>query len=264
MQQAQAHDFWLSAERVAPDAAPALRIWVGDHLQAEASRPYDAARTSAFRMHTGDVMRDLAADARDGSDPFHTLPAATQATALVALDRDPADIVLDSAKFDSYLAEEHQQDILAMRRRTPPKEGRERYTRHIKLLVGDDTGAKQLLHARVLGQPLEIVLLDAPGDPKPGRELRARVLFDGKPLPGRTLTVLHDADARFDNANARVRTAVTDDDGIATFAYDQPGFWMLRMVHMQPCGTDCGDADWRSWWAAYAIQADWLPSTTAR
>lgn len=259
---ADAHDFWLSAERTLPDGAPALRLWVGHHLVAEESRPYTAASTRSFRLLTADGTRDLGADARDGTDPFHTLPAATTVPALVVLDRNPVDIALESTKFDGYLAEEHLKDILAQRSGKPPKEGRERYTRHIKVLVGDDEDAEDPLHARVLGQALEIVLLDAPRDPGAGRKLRAKVLFEGKPLAGRTLTVLHDADMRFDSDNARVRTVVTGDDGIASFDYDQPGVWMLRMVHMQPCKTDCGDADWRSWWAAYAIQSDWLPAQT--
>jgi hypothetical protein len=56
-----------------------------------------------------------------------------------------------------------------------------------------------------------------------------------------------------------VRTVVTDGRGIARFAYDGSGFWLLRLVHMLPCREACGDADWRSYWAAYALQPDWLP-----
>lgn len=258
----QAHDFWLSAHRATPAAAPSLRLWVGHHLAAEESRGYTAASNYRLRLaRPGTGMLDLSALGREGSDPFLTLPASTRAPTLVALDRHAVDIALPGSQFDGYLEEEHLPQILALRKAAAKGgaaiEGRERYTRHIKVLVGD--GGKERLHARRTGQALEIVLLDAPGKPAAGRTLRAQVLFAGKPLPDRTLTIVDDADGRFDNDNARARTAVTDDQGIATFAYDRPGFWLLRMVHMLPCTEACGDADWRSYWAAYALQPDWLP-----
>lgn len=253
---AQAHDFWLSAERDKPASPAALRLWIGDHLAAEESRGYTAAGTYRFRLFRPGGVLDLAPLARESADPFLTLPASLVEPGLFALDRHAVDIALDGPKFDSYLAEEHLQDVLA-RRGGKAGEGRERYTRHIKVLVGDGGPAK--LHARRTGQALEIILLDRPRDPGAGRTLRAQVLFAGKPLPGRTLTVLHDADGRFDNDNARVRTVVTDDKGIARFAYDGSGFWLLRLVHMLPCREACGDADWRSYWAAFALQPDWLP-----
>ncbi len=230
-------------------------MWVGHHLEAEEGRAYDAARTQRFDLLTPDGTRNLVFGALDGSRPYRRLAPELAPPALVVLDRNPVDIALDSAKFDSYLAEEHLDDILT-RRRGAAKEGRERYTRHIKLLVGNDTGD---LHARRLGQPLEIVLLDALGKPAADRRLRAQVLFEGRPLAGRTVTIVSDLDARFDNHNARVRAAGTDPEGIVRFDYDRGGFRLLRLVHMQPCTTDCGDPDWRSWWAAYAIQPDWLP-----
>jgi hypothetical protein len=253
---ARAHDFWLSGERAGPAAPAALRLWVGHQLAAEESRAYTAASTYRFRLFRPDGVLDLAPLAREGAEPFLTLPAALGGPGLFALDRHAVDIALEGPKFDDYLAEEHLQDVLALRRgKAGP--GRERYTRHIKVLVGDGGPAK--LHARRTGQALEIVLLDPPREPGPGRTLRAQVLFAGKPLPGRTLTVVHDADGRFDNDNARVRTVVTDGRGIARFAYDGSGFWLLRLVHMLPCREACGDADWRSYWAAYALQPDWLP-----
>jgi hypothetical protein len=251
-----AHDFWLSAERENSATPPVLRLWVGHHLSAEESRPYTAASTYRFRLFSALGVLDLAPLAREGADPFLTLPPALAAAGLFALDRHAVDIALEGPQFDSYLAEEHLQDILT-RRSDKAVEGRERYTRHIKVLVGD--GGPQRLHARRTGQALEIILLDPPRDPGAERMLRAQVLFAGKPLPGRTLTVLHDADGRFDNDNARVSTVVTDAKGIASFAYDRPGFWMLRLVYMLPCREACGSADWRSYWAAYALQPDWLP-----
>jgi len=254
---AHAHDFWISGERAdKADAAPVIRMHLGHRLEAEEDRAYTAASTRSFRLLTSDGTRDLAAAARDGADPFHTLPAGTTTPTLVVLDRLPVNIALDHAKFADYLREEHLTDMLDHHRERGG-EGRERYTRHMKLLVTGDQPDEDKLYSRFTGQALEIVLLDPPINPGAGRELRAQVLFGGKPLAGRTLTILQADDGDFES-HANERTAKTDAKGIVRFAFETTGFWMLRMVHMHPC-TDCPDAENRSYWAAYAIQNDWLP-----
>ncbi len=254
---AHAHDFWIIGERGAKaDAAPVIRMHLGHRMHAEESRAYTAASTRSFRLLTSDGTRNLAAEARDGADPFHTLPVATSTPALVVLDRLPVNIALDQGKFADYLGEEHLTDVLEKHSKRGG-EGREHYTRHIKMLVTGNQPDKNRLYSRFTGQALEIVLLDPPLNPGAGRKLRARVLFGGKPLAGRTLTILQADDGSF-TRHANERTARTDAEGIVSFAYDKPGLWMLRMVHMHPC-SDCPDAEYRSYWAAYAIQSDWLP-----
>ena len=252
----RAHDIWISGERANADAAPVIRMYLGERLEAEESRAYTADKTRSFRLLTADDTRDLARLARDGADPFHTLPFDTTTPALVLLDRLPVSIALEHAKFVDYLREEHLTSM-ADKHSQRGGEGREYYTRHIKMLVTGDQPDKNKLYARFTGQALEIVLLDPPTNPGSGRELRAKVLFGGKPLAGRTLTILQAEDGDF-KSHGNERTARTDAHGMVRFAYEKPGFWLLRMVHMHPC-TDCVDAEYRSYWAAYTIQNDWLP-----
>ncbi len=248
---ASAHDFWLGAEPAPGDDRTLVRLWFGHHLAAEGERPYSAARTQSLRLLRDGGDTDLSRLAIDGAQPFLTLPPLEGAPMLLALDRMPTDLTLPSKKFDSYLDEEHLADIRVLRGEDAP-DGGERYTRHIKLLVDPTTGSN--LHARRLGQALEIVLLDPPVAPAPGRQLRAQVLFNGQPLPDRTVTILSDADSLPTTDNARVATAVTDQQGVVRFDFTQPGTLMLRLVHMQPCRVDCDGADWRSYWSAFAIQ----------
>lgn len=263
---AAAHDFWLSGERAGENAPPAVRMQLGHALHAEEIRAYDASNTISLRLITPAGKRSIIQHTRDGALPFHTLPRDTQLPAMVVLNRKPVTLSLPHEKFASYLEEEHLDDMLALQRKQKPKpsgEDSERYTRHIKVLVtgsastGNDP-AEHDVHAEVIGLPLEIVLLDAPDAPSAGNELRAKVIFQDKPLADATLTVLHHRDGSFES-HGTSRTVKTDANGIARFDYDKPGFWMLRMVHMKPC-TGCRDADWRSYWAAYAIQQDWLPA----
>ncbi|MFP7722866.1 DUF4198 domain-containing protein [Lysobacter sp. A3-1-A15] len=257
---AGAHDFWLAGERADDSAPPAVRMQLGHALHAEEVRAYDAASTISLRLITPEGKRSIIGSARNGALPYHTLPRDTPTPAMVVLNRKPVTLALPNKKFASYLQEEHLGDMLALQRRQTPTasgEDRERYTRHIKALVtGPDAGSHDV-HAAVIGLPLEIVLLDAPHDPQAAEELRARVLFQGEPLAGATLTVLHHPTGDF-KSHGSSRTVKTDGDGVARFRYDKPGFWLLRMVHMKPC-PKCRGADWRSYWAAYAIQQDWLP-----
>lgn len=256
-----AHDFWLSAERAGEDAAPTVRLQLGHALHAEEERPFAAASTVSLRLVTPEGKHSIIQNARDGAMPFHTLPRDTPLPAMVALNRHAVTLSLPHEKFASYLEEEHLDDMLALHRKQEPKasgEDSERYTRHLKVLVTGADSEEHDVHAEVIGFPLEIVLLDAPGVPAAGNEVRAKVIFQDQPLADATLTVLHHADGSFESHGSS-RTVTTDANGIARFDYDKPGFWMLRMVHMKPC-TGCSDADWRSYWAAYGIQQDWLPA----
>lgn len=257
---AAAHDFWLSGERASPNAPPAVRMQLGHALHAEEIRAYDASSTVSLRLVTPAGKRSIIQHTRDGALPYHTLPRGTPLPAMVVLNRQPVTLSLPHAKFASYLEEEHLDDMLALQRKQKPKpsgEDTERYTRHIKVLVTGPDAAAHDVHAEVIGLPLEIVLLDAPDAPRAGNDLRAQVIFLGAPLADATLTVLHHRSGDF-KSHGTSRTVKTDANGIARFDYDKPGFWMLRMVHMHPCKV-CRGADWRSYWAAYAIQQDWLP-----
>lgn len=249
-----AHDFWLTAERPDAERAPILRMWSGHLLGQVAERPYEAQRSRTLRVYQGKVAQPLPFPGADGGIPFYELPHKLRLPLLVALERPEVMLTMPDTEFDSYLAEEHLGDILSMRQEdTEPV--KERYTRYIKLLIGPQR--RGAAPPRRIGQQLEIVVEKIPGRPDKGEQLRARVLFQGEPLSGRTVTALaQKLDAGSDGAE-HVATAETDEHGRVSFDYEHDGLWMLRLVHMRPC-RDCAEADWESFWAAYVIQPDWI------
>ena len=126
---------------------------------------------------------------------------------------------------------------------------RERYRRHLKTLVQVGAPGKDDLHRRRLGQALEIVLLQNPYQLDPGATLQVQVLFQGNPLSD-ALVKAYNRDAGGSVIKAKART---DAQGIARFKLNHKGFWLLRLVHLQPCRGDCRFADWESNWASYSF-----------
>lgn len=104
---------------------------------------------------------------------------------------------------------------------------------------------------------MEIVLLDDPSRMKAGEQLRAKVLFAGKPLRNATVSALH---AR--KTGVATFQSTTDGRGVARFHIDKPGMWLVRLVHMQSCDTRRGEEgceannDWRSYWASFSFSVD--------
>jgi hypothetical protein len=45
----------------------------------------------------------------------------------------------------------------------------------------------------------------------------------------------------------------TDKMGQITMKIDRNGSWLVRLVNMQRCQTDCGEADWESFWGAISF-----------
>ena len=132
----------------------------------------------------------------------------------------------------------------------------EGYSRFLKSLVqvGEAGGAE--LHKRVLGQTLEILLLQNPYRLDPGDPLEVKVLFEGKPLPGQSLKAFsNDRKGRISSHQFR-----TGPDGVGRFTLDRAGLWLVRLVRLTPCSehssVDCEDADWESYWASYTFELD--------
>lgn len=81
------------------------------------------------------------------------------------------------------------------------------------------------------GARLQIIPLANPADMKVGDELPVKLLFDGKPLPGRLF-------ATYDGFSTRegtfATTAVAEKDGAAFIKITAPGLWVVKASHSQP------------------------------
>ncbi|TXK65687.1 DUF4198 domain-containing protein [Alkalisalibacterium limincola] len=256
---ALAHDFWLTAEQRNQDGSPVLRMWVGHEMEAEEERPYEAVRSQTLRMYHEGRTVALPQRGADGAVPFYALPEGVQGPLLVAMERPEVVLELPEPRFDHYLAEERLADIQALRREGA-EAGPERYTRYLKVLVGPFS--QDVMPPEEVGQRLEIVVDELPAQPAPGAKLQARVLFEGAPLPGRSVVALWGGETNGSTGSQLTQVEVTDEAGRVSFAYEKDGVWMLRLVHMRACEA-CSDVRWEGFWAAHVIQPDWITPSSA-
>lgn len=243
-----AHEYWFECDNFFPrvNESTNLRLFVGEALKKEEERPFQAAKTDSFQMFSGSEVFDVRSLAEDSKTPVLKFASDHSGTFLLSMERNWSYIKLDAAKFEDYLREDGMEYIVAERKRLgeSAKEGRERYSRYIKTLiqVGDSrTGSAK---TRV-GSKLEIVPLENPYSKKAGDNLKLQVYFAGAPMPNKVVF----ADNR-DGDKFSTQKFTTDANGRFTVKLTNTGVWLIRLVHMQRCVRNCGEADWESFWAA--------------
>jgi uncharacterized GH25 family protein len=247
-----AHDYWLDPETFTPavERLVPFRLLVGDGLQVETERSFEKKAIIRFQALSASGTRDLISSGVEDKTPFVKLAFDRSGTHWIGLERDRRSIRLEAEKFNEYLTEEGLEKVLEQRRlaKEDTKPARERYGRYLKCLLtcdgkSDDTWKKTFDHR------LEIVPLANPATVEPGKPLKVRVLFEGKPLPDVTLFALHrEAD------KVLKQKLTTDRDGTAEIKVSHAGRWLIRMVHMRRC-ADKDEADWESFWTSLAFAA---------
>ena len=121
-----------------------------------------------------------------------------------------------------------------------------KYEKFAKTLI--NPSADDTLYKKALGQDLEIVLLTNPADVKPGGEIKAEVLLNGKPVKA-PLSLTYDGYSKeMDTYMIKVETGA---DGMATLKVVRPGLWMLRTEYTESLSG--GDADKRNMRATYVF-----------
>jgi uncharacterized GH25 family protein len=242
-----AHDYWLAPEQflALPGSKIATHLYFGDRFEIEDERPFQKPRTPFFQLVGAGGTTDLT-PTPDGRKPVAELTLPTEGTYVLVLDRTAQSITLEAAQFDAYHKEEGLADVLEWRRRNRQSgaAGRERYSRSVKALLqaGQRTDP---IATRPLGRRIEIVPLQNPYDLKPGQELAVQVLFEGRPLADCQV------EAFYRQAGKPVAlTRRTDGEGKASFRLEQPGPWIVRLVHMRPCREECAAIDWESFWSS--------------
>lgn len=246
---ALAHEYWLEPETFFPavNQKTVVHLYVGDGLVKDrAERPFQLAKTEAFQLLSASDSRDLKTSVSDGALPVYNFSADRAGNYLLAMNRDWSFIKLAPQQFEDYLREDGMEYIIAERKRLneSKKEGRERYARFIKSLlqVGD---LRDETFKRLVGSKLEIVPLENPYSKKVGDSLNLQILFEGKPLLGRTVFA--------NNRNSKPQKMTTDGEGKFAMKIDHSGLWLVRLVFMQRCASDCKDADWESFWSAFTF-----------
>jgi uncharacterized GH25 family protein len=240
-----AHDYWLQADKLqlAENEPLVVHLNLGQALQVEEEKGYEAGRTERFELRVGRDVRDLIPTAAEGAKPVYSDTVGQGQPFLMTMVRGAAQIEMAAAEFDEYTAHE------GIPFRAKRAKERERYWRFLKLLGRTGTETETDLHHRFTGGQFEIVLLQNPFTAHPGDEQIVQLLFETKPLAGAAVAALHRA---ADGTLTRL-DGVTDARGVARFTLPVAGMWLIRSVHMRAC-KGCKDVDWESYWSAYTFE----------
>ena len=263
---AGAHDLWLEAETLpgAKGEDLLLHLRMGDQFKTEEELALQKDHVTRFDLFSDRAKRrDLLATGQEAQVPAAKLRREPGAL-LAVMDRTPRPITMEHDKFNRYLEDEAQEAILTMRARLGQNEqpGKEVYTRYLKALVQDRDPAGSIpstIYKRRVGQRLEILLENDPGRMRPDEALTVKVLFEGKPLAGAKVFAYRRAATGQDPVSL---TEVTSAQGLAEFRLDQPGLWLVRMVHVRvPVERKPeSSAPWESFWASYCFTVREAPA----
>lgn len=244
-----AHEYWLEPEKffLSPGEQTSVRLFVGDGLiKDREERPFQKDKTPMFSIYTQNGQKDLLGTLTEGVFPIYQFSGDSPGNYFLAMERNWSYITLEPDKFDDYLREDGMEYIVAEREKfgESKKQGRERYGRFVKglLQVGDK---RDDIYKKKLGFKLELIPNDNPYSKKVGDTVSFQVLFNGKPLANVTVFA--------DNRESQTQKMVTDKHGKFSFVLGKSGLWLARLVYMQRCKTDCGEADWESFWSAYTF-----------
>jgi uncharacterized GH25 family protein len=244
-----AHEYWFEPETFFPaiNEKTAIHLYVGDGLTKDREeRKYQPEKTPMFQLFSASKTWDLKTDSVADAMPIYNFAAEKSGNYLLAMERNWSYIKLEPQKFEDYLREDGLEYISAERAKLGEtmKEGRERYSRYIKSLL-QVGGKNDKTYKKRLGLRLEITPLENPYAKKVGDSLQFQVLFDGKPLADRTIFA--------DNRSAETQKMITDKNGKFIIKIEKKGLWLARLVVMQRCKIDCGEADWESFWGAFSF-----------
>ena len=132
----------------------------------------------------------------------------------------------------------------------------ERYARSLKTLVQVDKDSAGDLYKRILGQKIEIVLLQNPYLLGQDDQLDIQVFFKNQPLEDQLVMAFN----RDGTQAVKKFKSRTNARGIAHFTLDKRGTWLIRLVHLLPCfrssDIECSDIDWESYWASFSFGFD--------
>jgi hypothetical protein len=248
LQNAAAHEFWLApvAHRIDPGDRLIAHIRVGQHLVGD-TQPYLPGNTHRFEIEL--AGKTIAVTSRIGDIPALDQPVADEGLAiLVHVSNDFSLVYNKEGLFESFLAYEGLTPMLAEhRRRGLPMTGfRERYQRFAKALVRVGNGAGS---DRRLGLEFEWVLESTPAS---GSALRARLYWQGRPLPGAQARLFAAAGERVEE-----RVLTTDGDGRIELSSPPAGRLMLnavRLIALDPSRSDeANGAVWKSYWTSLSF-----------
>lgn len=254
---AGAHEFWIQPSDFRPSAGTpisvALRVGAGFPGEPVAR---DESRITDFSMHGPGGESPIRG--RDGADPAGVIRPLEAGIYTLAYRGTPNSLVLESGKFEAYLAQEGLEGVIKARadRGQSTAPGREQFSRCCKALLAVGS-ADQAGFDRTIGQRLEVTALDNPFSASPGETLRFRVDFEGAPCPGLLVSARH-----ADHQDRPIASARSGTDGLVSLTLPFEGAWLISTVHMVEAPAGSG-ADWESLWASLTFDIREEPNPNA-
>ncbi len=248
------HDYWLATPTlvVPSDQDVGVHLLVGEHLVSEEDRQLETQRTPRIDLFHGTEKTDLVPTAVEGAMPAFNFSLKGGGGHLLVVDRVPAMVELEAARFEKYIQAEGHKGIIEERakRGESAKPGRERYRRNLKALFQVGT-ARDGTFGIDAGQTIELVPEQHPVFAAPGDTVTFRLTFRDQPLANHHVVAL----SKGTGAVAVVHSAdyTTDADGRVKVAIDRRGEWLVRGVNMIRCETECDANEWDSYWFAYSF-----------
>ena len=246
-----AHEFWIQPSNFFASIGEEinLRLLVGDNFTGERWGG-KMKRITELKDVGKSAVRDLSG-AIYPEDSLLSVRFAlkTNGTHLLYLTTNNSFISLPAAKFNAYLKEDGLDDALTFRGNHNQLEepSREQYRRCVKTLI--QVGKQpDSTFARRVGMTLEIVPLQNPYALRHSDSMDFKILLKGKPL----FHALAHSWRRDKDSTITVERR-TNKRGIARFAINKPGVWLISVVAMIPA-EDKQIADWQSLWGSLTFE----------
>jgi uncharacterized GH25 family protein len=246
----QAHDLWVVPGKFMPSPGERIRIFInsGDEFPQSASLVGEH-RVESFSLITAKGQKPLSGLMADGKSLTVEFSAPDAGTVLLVLATKSRLVRLNADDFNAYLEEDGLPQILALREErdelTQPVV--ERYAKWAKavLQVGDEADETW---KEPVGHRIEIVPEEDCYSVQPGEELGLKVLFEGEPLSGVTVTGTRAGGPRHEVG------AVTDAEGRVRLPITRAGRWYLHCIHMIRPAEDDSQIQWESFWATLTFE----------
>jgi uncharacterized GH25 family protein len=263
---AAAHDLWIWPGSWSPEIGRVLFLDLITGMSLPVSEnALEPARIRSTRLVGPRGPALLGAPRVVGKVLRYEVPPTAAGLYCAGVETGPRFIRLKGDEFEAYLIEEGILGVSEERKKLGESEveGRELYTKYAKILLragGEGVAAgtqDDRLCCQPLGHRIEIVPDTDPTRLAPGAELGIQVLYEGRPAPGLQVRSAVQGDER------PKRVAVTDADGRARIALEQPGPWALMAIRMER-RKDRAQADWESHWASLTFSVPGsAPAATA-
>ena len=248
---ATAHEFWIDAEnyQVPQGAEIVANLKNGQNFEGT-TFSYMKRGFTRFDLVQGDTV--VPVEGRMGDRPALTVAAPLDGLISVVHETTPSFVnYKEWEKFVSFAAHKDFPDIAARHAANgfPDAPFKERYTRHVKALIGVGNGAGADSAA---GLKTEFVALSNPYDPAFDGSMQVQVLYLGAPRADAQVEVFD----RPPSGDVVVTLHRTDADGIATVPVAPGHTYLFDAVVLEPILND-DTAVWDTFWAAltFAVPA---------